>query len=110
MKVTDTIMSQRVSSITSVLKSRGFYLKFPAGIFRIFFLVVSCRKVLFILLAVGVFSTFPSDSLRKISSIFWCCFMTLQTLFSVEMATEHSQLGFLPMLIFQSRLRHIIQG
>lgn len=64
-------MSQRISSITSVLKGRGFYLKFPAGIFGIFFLVVACRKVLFILLAVWIFSTFPSDSLRNISRIFW---------------------------------------
>lgn len=44
-------MSQMIPSITSVLKGRGFYLKFPAGIFGIFFLVVACRKM-FILLAV----------------------------------------------------------
>lgn len=77
MKVMDIVMSQRVSSITSVLKGRGFYLKFPARIFGIFFLVVACSKVLFILLAVWVFSTFPSDSLKNISRIFlivlWHC-------------------------------------
>lgn len=77
-------MSPRVPSVTSVLKGGGFHLKFPAGVFGIFFLAVACRKVLFILLAAWVFSTFPSDSLRNISSIFWHrCFMALQTPFSL---------------------------
>lgn len=105
MEVRIITMSQRVSSITLVLKGRGFYLKVPARIFGIFFLAVACRKVLFILVEVCVFSTFPSDSLRNIFGSFYDITITV---LSVETATERSQLGFLPMLIFQRRLRHII--
>lgn len=57
-----------------------------------------------------MFSTFPSDSLRNISRIFGLFYGITNAVLSVETATERSQLGFLPVLIFQSRLRHIIQG
>lgn len=57
-----------------------------------------------------MFSTFPSDSLRNISRIFGLFYGITNAVLSVETATERSQLGFLPVLIFRSRLRHIIQG